>query len=189
MRRVWHRGNPGRTWLVVALAALVCLPAAADQVVDFDHDFDFSTARTFAIRRTAVGIDRPELNNPIVQQGVTNALRAALAARGLKEAASGPDVIVDWTLSGQRYAINEWGHAIPLDQVRGERRPPPGNPWSTLPESFVEGALVVDLTAESSGLLVWRGVCRNKEKSSGRLAQQLPAYVKKLLSGYPPRKR
>jgi hypothetical protein len=49
--------------------------------------------------------------------------------------------------------------------------------------------LVVDLTAQSSGLLIWRGVFRNREKSSGVLAQRLPAYVGKVLSPFPPRKR
>ena len=98
-------------------------------------------------------------------------------------------MIVDWTVSGQRYAINQWGHAIPLDEVRAKGGRLAGNPWRNLPESFVEGVLVVDLTAPASGLLVWRGVSRNREKSSGALAQQLPAYARKLVSGYPPDKR
>ena len=175
--------------LDLALAVLLCRPAAADQIVDFDHEFDFSAARTFTLRNTTMGIDRPETRNPIVLQKITDTVRAALTARGLKETDSGADLVVDWKVSGQRYAINQWGHAIPLDQVPGERRPPPGNPWATLPESFVEGLLVVDLTARSSGLLVWRGVARNRDKSSSRLAQQLPVYTGKLVAGYPPRKR
>lgn len=189
MHNARGRRNSGPARLAAVLAALLCLPAAADQVVDFDHDIDFSTISTFALRNTTVGIDRPEIRNPLVLQKVTDTVRATLTARGLKETSSSADVIVDWTVSGQRYAINEWGHAIPLDEVRGERRPPPGNPWRDLPESFVEGVLVVDLSVQSSGLLIWRGVYRNREKSSGRLAQQLPSYVKKLVSGYPPRKR
>jgi hypothetical protein len=182
------RKYTGHAWLA-ALAALLCLPAAADHVVDFDHEFDFSTVRTFAIRQTTMGIDRPEISNPLVLQGITDAIRKALAARGLKEASGGADVIVDWRVSGQRYAINQWGHAIPLDEVPGERRPPRGNPWSGLPESFVEGSLVVDLTARSSDLLVWRGVHRQRENGSGRLAQQLPTYAGKLLAAFPPRGR
>jgi len=189
MQHARRHSNHGPVWMAAILAALWCVTAAADQVVDFDHEIDFSSIRTFALRNTTMGIARPEINNPLVLQKITDALRTTLTARGLKETSTGADVIVDWTVSGQRYAINEWGHAIPLDQVRGERRPPPGNPWSGLPESFVEGALVVDLTAPASNLLIWRGVYRNREKSSGVLAQQLPTYFKKLLSGYPPHKR
>ena len=39
-------------------------PPLADQIVDFDHEFDFSTVRTFAFRNTTMGIDRPENSNP-----------------------------------------------------------------------------------------------------------------------------
>jgi hypothetical protein len=188
MQHTQRRTNLRFTWLAV-LAALLCRQALADQIVDFDHEFDFSAVRTFTLRNTTMGINRPEISNPLVLQKITDAVRTSLTTHGLEETSSGADVVVDWKVSGQRYAVNEWGHAIPLDQVRGERRPPPGNPWSGLPESFVEGVLVVDLTARDSGLLIWRGVYRHREKGSGRLAQQLPTYARKLLSGYPPRKR
>ena len=179
-----------RFTLLLALVAVFSSPSqAGDHIVDFDHQADFSAVRTFALRGMSIRIDRPEVNSQLVQDRVNASLRAALLARGLEEAVDDPDVIVDWTLSGQRFAINEWGHAIPLDDVPGERRAPPGNPWRDLPEAFVDGVLVVDLTAQASGLLVWRGVMRNRERGSARLAHRLPDYVPQLLADYPPRKK
>jgi len=41
------------------------------------------------------------------------------------------------------------------------------------------------MTAASSGLLIWRGVLRNKDRDAGEVAKNLPGYAKKLLAGYP----
>jgi hypothetical protein len=174
--------------LLLVLVTVFSSPShAADHIVDFDDQADFSAVRTFALRGKSIRIDRPEINNPLVQDRINASVREALLERGLEEVAGNADVIVDWTVSGQRFAINQWGHAIPLDDVPGERRAPPGNPWRHLPEAFVDGVLVVDLTAQASGLLVWRGVMRNRERGSARLAHRLPDYVPRLLAGYPPR--
>jgi len=184
-----HRRAAARlATLLAALAAFAPAVRASDQIIDFDHAVDFAAVHTFALRGTSIQIDRPELRTPLVVQDISGTVRAALLARGLKEAANDADVLVDWTVSGQRFAINEWRNAVPLDDIPGER-PLRGNPWRNLPESFVEGALTVDLTARSSGLLIWRGVYRNREDSSGKLAHELAGYAKKLLAGYPPRRK
>lgn len=176
----------------LAAALMLLAPAAipADAIIDSDQTVDFSRVKTFALRRAAIELDRPETNSPLVQTQVTAKVRTTLISRGLEEAPQGTaDVIVDWTADGQRFGVNEWGRAIPLDEMRGGARIPPGNPWMGLPESFVEGVLVVDLTARDTGLLVWRGVYRNQESSSAKLAHKLPDYAKKLLATYPPKQR
>jgi hypothetical protein len=175
------------TALLVVLAVLSGPLLAADYIVDFDRQVDFSTQRTFAFRRSQIQSERPELNSELVRDQVTAAVRAALLARGLREASENADLLVDWTAIGQRFGINEWRNAIPLDNIPGGRGLPPNNPWRNLPEAFVEGVLAVDLTVRSSDLLVWRGVYRNREKASAKLAHQLPAYATKLLAGYPVR--
>lgn len=171
--------------LLLLLTVVAPTLQAADFIVDLDRQVDFSAVKTFALRRTTFQLNRPEISSSLVQANITNAVRAALVARGLTETSGNADVVVDWTVGGQRFAINEWGNAIPLDEVPGGRRLPPGNPWRGLPESFVEGMLVVDLTAQSTGLLIWRGVYRNRESGSGQYAHQLPAYATKLLASYP----
>jgi Domain of unknown function (DUF4136) len=175
------------TALALALQSITCV--AADHIIDFDHQVDFAAFRTFAVRGAAIRLDRPEVNSPLVRQGITNTIRAALTARGLKQAGADPDVIVDWWVGGQRFTINEWGNAIPLDEASDGMPVPRGNPWRNQPEAFVQGVLVVDLTDPASGLLIWRGVYRNRESGSGQLAHRLPDYARKLLSAYPPHRK
>ena len=177
-----------RSAAILAVLAVLSGPLlAADYIVDFDRQVDFSSQKTFAFRRTQIQSERPELNSELVRNQVTATVRAALLARGLREVSGEADLLVDWTADGQRFGINEWRNAIPLDNVPGGRGLPPGNQWRNLPEAFVQGMLAVDLTLRSSDLLVWRGVYRNKEKGSAKLAHQLPAYATKLLAAYPVR--
>jgi hypothetical protein len=179
------------TRAIALLLLLAMSPAlfAASHIVDFDREVDFTTVKTFTLRGAEFLIDRPEIRSPLVAGQVTAAIRAALLARGLRETAQDADVLVDWSVRGQRFAINEWGRAIPLDNSASGWRLPPGNPWRDLPESFVEGVLVLDLTARSSGLLVWRGVYRDNERDSARVGQRLPDYARQLFVKYPPVKK
>jgi hypothetical protein len=181
--RHWHL-KPGSAIPALLLAVCAMASSAADHIIDFDRQVDFAGVKTFALRGANIILDRPEVRSTLVQEQITGAIRAALSARGLKEAQDA-DVIVDWTVRGQRFAVNEWGRAVPLDS--GEQVF--NHPWRGLPEAFVEGTLVLDLTAKSSGLLVWRGVYRNNERDSARVAHRLPDYAKKLLAEYPPRRK
>lgn len=173
--------------LPVLLALLLVLCAmsasAADYIVDRDQEVDFSTFSTFAIRNTTMGIDRPETSNPIVIARTTGEIRATLVARGLREATEGADLLVDWQVRGQGMFIGPGGQPRPTNygQVGG-------NPGAQ-PLTFVEATLVLDMTAASSGLLIWRGVLRNKDRDAGEVAKNLPGYAKKLLAGYPRRKK
>lgn len=177
-----------RTAAILAVLAVLSAPVlAADYIVDVDRQIDFSAQRTFSFRRALIQSERPELNSELVRSQITATVRAALLARGLRETAENADLLVDWTAGAQRFGINEWRNAIPLDSVPGGRGLPPGSPWRNLPEAFVDGMLAVDLSMRSSDLLVWRGVFRKREKSSGSLAHQLPAYATKLLAAYPVR--
>src|SRR5436190_6791759 len=138
---------------------------ADDHNVDFDSHTDFSVIKTFALHEAKVNSPRPELNNPLVARKIGDAIRSELIAKGLKET-SNPDVLVDYGITGEEYA-----------EQRG------GAP------SFNRGILVIDLVKRDSKTLVWRAVYRDDERTAGKLAQKLPADVKKSLSEYPPRQK
>jgi len=169
---------------VLLLALLLFSPVlvAGDHVVDYDRTVDFSGIATFAFRNTRVGIDRPEIRNSLVTDRATGAIRGALLARGLREVEQGADILVDWTITGQGMFINPWGRAVPT----GMSHNPGGQAGAQGPtESFIEAMLVVDMTERTSGLLIWRGVYREKQNTVVRIAQRLPDYAGKLLAGYP----
>jgi hypothetical protein len=175
----------------VPLLFLILLSRAAaadDYIVDHDRHLDFSTITTFAFGRTSIGIDRPEIRNPLIIEQTTATIRAALVGKGLEERAQDADVVVEWTLGGQGFAVNPWGRAIPTDGQRDNWRDIE-TPAGGQSESFIEGLLVVDVTQKSSGLLIWRGVYRDTERDAARLARKLAGDARKLLSRYPSRKR
>lgn len=86
------------------------------------------------------------------------------------------------------YSVGPFGVARPIGPNRGGRGGA-SDPQSTDPVGFVEGTLVIDMTAGEPGTLIWRGVYRDNEKNSARFSEKLPGDAKKLLSEYPPKKK
>src|SRR6059036_2395796 len=102
---------------------------------DFDRHTDFSTLKTFALREGKVDSPEPELSNMLLVKKIADAIRMELASRGLKETLNNPDVIVDYSISGQVFSEQRGG-----------------------PISSSEGTLVIDVTKRDSRALVWRSV-------------------------------
>jgi hypothetical protein len=177
------------TACLLVLLLWASAPAAGDYVVDYDREQDFRSFRTFTLRGANIAIDRPEIDNPLITQRTTAAVRAALVARGLREVLEEADLRVDWSVRGQSFFVNEWGHAIPL--FDGENRTPwqPRRGRGGGPDSFTEGTLVIDMTQASTGLLVWRGVHREKQREVAGIADKLPAWARKMLARYPVAKK
>lgn len=139
---------------------------ADDRSVDFDRHTDFSTLKTFALREGKVDSPRPELNNTLVLKKIGDGIRAELISKGLKETLNNPDIIVDYSVTGEDFAAQRGG-----------------------PAESSEGTLVVDMLKRDSRELIWRGVYRDSERSNAKLGQKLPGDAKKLLSEYPPKQK
>jgi hypothetical protein len=180
--------------LLTVLLLTAALARADDHNVDFDKSVDFSKLIKFAIRPGKIDSSRQELNNAIVLEKVTDALRTALLSKGLMEDAAHPDVIVEFTASGVDYNIGPGGIANPINASKGDRGGSrgalgPNGTGERGPVDFSIGTLVVDVkTAQPSGL-IWRGVYHANEKNSAKLGQKFPDDAKKLLSEYPGRKK
>lgn len=173
--------NVKSAFLLTVLGALSTLALADDHIVDFDHEVDFSGIKTFTLRKAEIRINQPDIRHPIVQERSTAAIREMLIARGLKETAENADVMVDWELTGQGFAINPWGRAIPTNNTRTGNR-------GQAPDDFLEGLLVVDIVRRENELLIWRGVYRDKESDTAKLAKNLTGDIKKLFAQYPGKK-
>jgi hypothetical protein len=156
--------------LVFVAALLLLSPAlAADsRRVEIDDKIDFSVFKTFTIREGRAVSRRAEINNPLTLRTVENAIRARLSAAGLKETGDRPDLIVTFNVT------EEGGRA-----VAGRGR--------TVPTT--EGTLVIDITKSGATTPVWRGIFADSESNPARLANNLPADARKLMSAYPPKKR
>jgi hypothetical protein len=153
--------------LSIGLTCLLVIALRADdRSVEFDHHTNFSTLKSFALNEAKVNSRSPELNNPLLVQKIGDAIRTALVAKGLRETASNPDLLVDYSVVGGDFSARRGG-----------------------PAAFSQGTLVIDLTKREPRALVWRSVYRDKESTNSRLAQTLPRNAVKLLSQFPPRQK
>ena len=162
------------------------LLSADDRHVDFDVHTDFSKIKTFAIHQPTIDSQRPELNNSLFARKLGDAVRDALASRGLKESADHPDIFADYMVAGKDYSVVEQRPDVRIPGGLGQ----PGTIIrGTGPESvrFSEGTLIIDLTTRDAGTLVWRGVYREQESNGSKLAQKLPRDAKSIISKYPPK--
>jgi hypothetical protein len=146
------------------LCALAVL--ADERNIDFDSHTDFTAVRTFALREGKIDSPRPELNNPLMVRKIGDAIRAELVAKRLKESANNPDVWVDFSIGVQDFAAQRGG-----------------------PAHLSQGTLVIDLVKRDTKALVWRGVYRDDEVNSTKLAQRFPSDARKIMSEYPPRQK
>jgi hypothetical protein len=185
---------------VVFLAALLLTSALArsdDHNVDLDKSVDFSKLKSFTIRPGKIDSSRQELNNAIVLEKITDAVRTTLLSKGLTEVSDQPDVIVEFTAIGVDYNIGPGGVANPINASRGDRGGSrgalgPNGTGERGPVDFSIGTLVVDVKAVKTtppSSLIWRGVYHAKEKNSAKLGQKFPEDAKKLLTEYPGRKK
>jgi hypothetical protein len=183
--------------LLAALLLTSALARADDHNVDLDKSVDFSKLKNFMIRPGKIDSSRQELNNAIVLEKITDAVRTTLLSKGLTEVSDQPDVIVEFTATGVDYNIGPGGIANPINASRGDRGGSRGalGPNGTGERGRVDfsiGTLVVDVKVVKTSQppsLIWRGVYHANEKNSAKLGQKFPEDAKKLLEEYPGRKK
>lgn len=178
------------TFLVaMAMASVVLL--ADDHSVIFDEDIDFSTFKTFTMRDVRMASDRPELNFPAVVKTIAEAMRNSLTALGLKETATGADLVVECQVSGTDFQIGPWGRPNTVGPVRGGGGGGGGRGRgpSSAPVDFTEVTMVLDLSRVDSSALVFRGVYHDAESDPEKLVKALPKDATTLLAEYPRKKK
>lgn len=168
--------------LMLSSAVLI----ADDRSVLFDEEANFSSFKTFKMRDGTLASQRPELNSPIAAKKLADAIRAALTAKGLREAPDPADLVVEHAVTTLDFGIGPFGRANPINPgQRGSR----GRGGSPARVDFTDATLVIDLKAGDPRALVWRGVYNATEKTAATLADTLPESAGKLLSVYPPKRK
>ena len=149
---------------VIVLVGTICL-AAADLTVSVSPRTDYATFRTFEVRSTLVNSARPEFDNPLVVKKLTATLRAALMSRGLHEANSRPDLVVDYVLTNEELntAASRPRHPLRLFGV----------------------TFVVDIRAAGNPDPIWHGVFRDEDQDGSILVPRLLKGATKLVAKYP----
>ena len=166
--------------LVGMLLGLTGVILADESSVQADPTTDFSVLRTFSFRVQQVQSRREELDNPLFLKKLAAAIRGGLIARGLTETRDRPDVLVDFTITGEDFGDAE------RRLVRGIR----GGPIAIRqPIRIAEGTLVIDVFRRDDADPIWRGVYRDDERTGSKLTVKLPQDAKQLISKYPKTRR
>lgn len=146
-----------------------------------DETIDFSAFKTFVVRQGYPTSGQPPSGNqgtkrlpdvyPELTQAIHAALRSTLTSKGLKETLDTADLIANFRV-----------------EVTTHSKAPSGDFGMGHP-SFVTGIVVVDLTNPATDALIWHAQYIDNEESSAKVEKRLTVDVKKLLSGYPPKKK
>lgn len=181
--------SKGLCALLVALSAMLdsgVVRSAEGPVITFENAVDFKSLRTFAIVDGRIDANKPEINNRLFRQRMTNAIRASLTAKGLKEVTDRPDFTVTYQISDGDYSVVERRPAMRVP--RNGDQEGYNIPVGPTPVLYTEGTLVIDIH-NASKVLVWRGTYRDRETKSPSLSRNLSLDAGKLLAKYPPKGR
>ncbi len=181
--------------IAAALAVGLCVGLeAVDVRVGHNKAFDFKGIKTWGWNPKAPGDvimartqqdDAAEMKKyaePVIKDAVTT----EMAARGLQQAPSQPDVTVTYyLLLNTNVSGQTMGQFLPATAAWGI----PPFPQATQSLSVMNmGSLVLDLTAQD--VVVWRGVAQAKIKIGAETKQRealLREAVRDLLKKYPPK--
>lgn len=147
----------GRFTLLVAICAMAMLTGCSSMNVftDYGEGVDFSEFETFHYRDSDTNLSG---SSPLAHQRIVAALEREMAASGLKQVDSDPDLFVSYYASSTQQVqfrttytgVNSWGR-----RGRGWGTSMSGS--TTTASTFEQGTLVVDVWDARNNQLVWRG--------------------------------
>ena len=171
---------------VVVVLGLAAAPAFAQRVVlDYAHDFDFKSVRTFQY----VDTTDTNIQDSLMADRVVSAIKKELGAHGLSEVQDSADLVVTYHFSTQDNQVFQttsmgWGSAGMGPGWGRWGAPGMGmgmGTSTTRATTFTEGTLVIDLYDPEEKKLVWRGsgTVNLKNKPDAQL-KQVNKVLKKL---------
>ena len=167
-----------RAWYILLWAVLTASRAFAQKVtVESDHNADFSSYKTFAVRGGLLHSKSPVLNNDLIKKRIEGDIERALTAKGLTAVASGPaDLNVRYVLGSVR-------------KTEVEAYPAGWGGWGTrvVRVPYAEGTLVIDLRDPRSKSLVWRSIASVEKSDAVKLEGKIDDMVRKSLDKYKPK--
>ena len=158
--------------------------------VDYDHSVNFSKYKTF------MWAEKPQTENPLMDDRIVNAVNAQLSAKGLEAVRTDADLSIKATSKIQQKQIvntfyDGWGWGAGWGPGWG-----PGWAWgwgwggpgwaTTYVDTYLEGT-TVDLFDTASEKAIWRGVgtgsvSDNPDKASRKTAK----LIAEMFESYPP---
>jgi hypothetical protein len=157
--------------------------------VDYDHSVNFSKYKTF------MWAEKPQTENPFMDDRIVNVVNAQLSAKGLNPVTTDADLSIRATLSIQQKQIvntfyDGWGWDGP---GWGWGWGGPGWGWAgpgwatTYVDTYLEGTTVVDLFDTASKKAIWRGVSTGSiSDKPDKASRKTAKLIAEMFESYPP---
>ena len=152
---------------------------------------DFSKYRTYAWKPGHTLGKSQILPMELIDQTVLSVIRPILAAKGLKEVTTNPDVYLTYFVS-----LTQKSEVGPLDtfDTFGELGYQASDtfvaPWNeSMVTSYRKGILLLDIVDARTNALVWRAHCKRATDAPRDPKGTLENTIRKALSDYPPQPR
>jgi len=168
--------RPTKIFVVLGILLLTTTALRADKVTfDYDHNVNFSKYRTF------MWMQEPETPDPFMKDRIVRAVNAQLAARGLRQVTSKPDLVIGAGLTTEEkevvdtyYTGGGWGWD--------------GGGWATTEvRTYIVGTLTVDLIDSRTRKVIWQGVATDKlSRKPEKRTKDSDKWIEKMFRGYPP---
>ena len=165
-----------KIFVVLGILLLTTTALRADKVTfDYDHNVNFSKYRTF------MWMQEPETPDPFMKDRIVRAVNAQLAARGLRQVTSKPDLVIGAGLTTEEkevvdtyYTGGGWGWD--------------GGGWATTEvRTYIVGTLTVDLIDSRTRKVIWQGVATDKlSRKPEKRTKDSDKWIEKMFRGYPP---
>lgn len=153
--------------------------------VDYDHSVNFSKYKTFT------WAEKPQTENPLMDDRIVSAVNAQLSARGLEPSTTGADLSVRATSSIQEKQTvstfyDGWGWGPGWGSGWGWGWGGPG--WATTyVDTYLEGTIVVNLIDTASEKAIWRGVSTGSVADKpDKAARKNAKLIAEMFESYPP---
>jgi hypothetical protein len=163
----------------VVLAVLVAIAGCSSITVstNFDSDADFNGFESYTWMKeteTGEGYDYSGL----LDERIKGAIDEQLVAKGLRKAATNPDLYVVYHAGKkERLEVEDWGYGGWWGVGGGEAY------------SYEQGTLIVDLIDTATKKLVWRGTAQkalSDSPSAGEREAAIDEAVQKMFKKFPP---
>src|SRR5215510_13762216 len=141
--------------------------------VDYDHSVNFSKYKTF------MWAEKPQTENPLMDDRIVSAVNAQLSAKGLEPVTTNADLSVRTTSSIRENHVvstfyDGWGWG--------------GPGWATTyVDTYFEGTIAVDLFDTASEKAIWRGVSTGSiSDKADKASRKNSKLIAEMFESYPP---
>jgi hypothetical protein len=180
-----------KRWAVPLMVVALLAGGAYAQKIDISYvkSTDFSKYKTYAWKPGHTLGKSQILPMEAIDQQVLSAVKPILAAKGLKEAASDPDVYVTYFISlTQNSEVGPLNQFDTYGKLGYEASEAFGGAWNeSMVRSYRKGILLIDLVDARTNALIWRAHCKEATDKPGDAKAALNKAVIRAFSDFPPK--